>query len=137
MNINFTLFLLSLFIPSQIEKNEIELIKSIEHNKPTIVTATTYKANEGETDSTPNITASGFKIDMKNPRRHRIVAVSRDLKRKWGFGSKVLIKGTGKHDGIYVVRDVMNKRYKKRVDILIGHEDKQKTFKKVEIYKIK
>jgi 3D (Asp-Asp-Asp) domain-containing protein len=73
---------------------------------------------------------------MNNPYKHRLIAISRELKRKWTFGTKVLIQGTGEHDGVYYVRDLMNKRYKKRVDILIGHKDKQSTFKKVKIYKL-
>ena len=73
---------------------------------------------------------------MKNPKRHKLIAVSRDLKRKMKYGSKVYVKGTGKHDGVYVVRDLMNKRYKKRIDILIGHNDNQRSYHKVKIYKI-
>jgi 3D (Asp-Asp-Asp) domain-containing protein len=99
------------------------------------VTLTTYKATGSETDSTPNITASGFKISLKNPKKHRIIAVSRDLKKKWKFGTKVRIKNAGKYNGVYVVKDVMNKRYKKRIDILINPEDKQTTITGVKIKK--
>lgn len=136
MNISQTVFFILLFLPYKLESNNKNIIKKIEEVKPIVVTATTYKANEGETDSTPNITASGFKIDMKNPKRHKLIAVSRDLKRKMKYGSKVYVKGTGKHDGVYVVRDLMNKRYKKRIDILIGHNDNQRSYSKVKIYKI-
>ena len=45
------------------------------------VTLTTYSTTIGQTDSTPHITASGFKIDTTNPKKHRIIAVSRDLKK--------------------------------------------------------
>jgi 3D (Asp-Asp-Asp) domain-containing protein len=101
------------------------------------VTLTTYSATVGETDSTPHITASGFKIDTTNPKKHRIIAVSRDLKKKWPFGTKVRIKKAGKYNGVYTVKDVMNKRYKNRVDILIGEDDKQITMNNVRITKIK
>jgi 3D (Asp-Asp-Asp) domain-containing protein len=100
------------------------------------VTATTYKATENETDSTPLVTASGFKINPKKAKQHRIIAVSRDLKRKYKFGTRVKVSGAGKYSGEYVVRDVMNKRYKKRIDILIGRKDKQTKFKNVKIRKI-
>lgn len=100
------------------------------------VTATTYTPSVRETDSTPLITASGFKINPKNPKRHRIIAVSRDLKRKYKFGTRVKVSGAGKYSGEYVVRDVMNKRYKKRIDILIGRKDKQTKFKNVKIRKV-
>jgi 3D (Asp-Asp-Asp) domain-containing protein len=136
MNINLILSLTFLFLPYELKRGQLEVQKQIKGIVPIIVTATTYKANSAETDEDPHITASGFVIDMDNPYKHRLIAISRDLKRKWKFGTKVLIQGTGEHDGVYYVRDLMNKRYKKRVDILIGHKDKQSTFKKVKIYKL-
>ena len=100
------------------------------------VTLTTYCPTSQECDSTPHITASGFKINLKNPKKHRIIAVSRDLKKKWKFGTKVRIKNAGKYNGIYTVKDVMNKRYKNRIDLLINEDDKQTTIKNVKIVKI-
>jgi len=123
-----------LILPYELKREEVRVNKMIETITPEIVTLTTYKANENETDSTPNITASGFKIT--NPKKHKIIAVSRDLKRKYKFGQKVRIVGAGKYDGTYRVHDLMNKRYRKRIDILVGHNDKQTKLKKVKIYKL-
>ena len=136
MNYNILLSMVMVFLPYQMEMKEKEISKMIEGMVPDIVTLTTYTASENETDSTPNITASGFKIDTKNAKRHRIIAVSRDLKKKLKFGSKVRIEGAGKYSGTYVVKDVMNKRYKKRIDILINPDDKQTKLKKIKLYKI-
>ncbi len=49
----------------------------------------------------------------------KIIAVSRDLLSKYGMrnGTKVRISGL---PGYYRVRDKMNKRYKKRIDIYMG-----------------
>jgi len=134
MNYNIILSMVMICLPYEIEKEEIRVNKMIETITPEIVTLTTYKASESETDSTPNITASGFKIT--NPKKHRIIAVSRDLKKKYKFGQKIRITGAGKYNGIYRVHDVMNKRYRNRIDILIGHNDKQTKLKKVKIYKL-
>ena len=134
MNYNILLSIVMVFLPYEMEMKEREISKMIEGIVPDIVTLTTYTASEKETDSTPNITASGFKIT--NPKKHRIIAVSRDLKRKMKWGSKVRIVGAGKYDGTYRVHDLMNKRYKKRIDILIGHNDKQTKLKKIKLYKI-
>ena len=134
MNYNIILSMILVFLPYELKREELEVKKMLETITPDIVTLTTYKATESETDSTPNITASGFKIT--NPKKQRIVAVSRDLKRKMKWGSKVRIVGAGKYDGTYRVHDLMNKRYKKRIDILIGHNDKQTKLKKVKIYKL-
>ena len=36
------------------------------------------------------------------------------------MGTKVRISGTGKYDGVWYVQDKMNKRYSKRIDLLIN-----------------
>jgi 3D (Asp-Asp-Asp) domain-containing protein len=134
MNYNIILSIVLICLPYEMEKEEVRINKMIETIKPEIVTLTTYKASENETDSTPNITASGFKIT--NPKKHRIIAVSRDLKKKYKFGQKIRITNAGKYNGTYRVHDVMNKRYRNRIDILIGHNEKQTKLKKVKIYKL-
>ena len=101
-----------------------------------LVTLTTYTATGKETDSTPSITASGFKIDTTNPRKHRIIAVSRDLKAKYKFGSKIRIIGAGRYNGDYYVKDVMHKRWKNRIDILVNSDDKQTKLYNIRIIKI-
>ncbi len=136
--LNFILSFIIVFLPSELKNKERDIDEYITSITPSeVVTITTYTPSVEETDSTPLITASGFKINERNPRRHRIIAVSRDLKRKYKFGTKLRIKGAGKYDGTYTVRDVMNKRYKKRIDILVGKKDKQTKVKKVKVNKIK
>ena len=134
MNYNIILSIVMICLPYELKKEEVRVNKMLETITPEIVTLTTYKAVEEECDSTPNITASGFKIT--NPKKHRIIAVSKDLKRKWGWGTKVRIVGAGKYSGTYRVHDLMNKRYRKRIDILIGRNDKQIKLKKIKVYKI-
>jgi len=132
MNFISLLFTFVLFFPNESSEGEsaTEMYDVME------VTATTYTPSVRETDSSPLVTASGFKINPKNPKRHRIIAVSRDLKKKYKFGTRVKVSGAGKYSGEYVVRDVMNKRYKKRIDILIGKKDKQTKFKNVKIRRV-
>jgi len=101
-----------------------------------VVTVTTYTTITKETDSTPLVTANGFKLDSLNPKKHRIIAVSRDLKRKWKFGTKVRILNAGKYSGIYYVKDLMNKRWKSRIDILINPKDRQTKLYNIKIVKI-
>ena len=102
------------------------------------VTMTIYTPTNSETDSTPDLTASGFKIDTDNPSKHKIIAVSRDLKRKgWGFNKKVRIRKAGKYNGVYTIKDLMNKRYKKTIDILVDEDHKPVKLKNVEITLLK
>jgi LysM repeat protein len=79
------------------------------------VTATAYTSHGSQTDKTPFLAAWNNRIrpGMK------IIAVSRDLLSKYKLrnGSKVRIAGL---PGIYRVRDKMNKRYRKRIDIYMG-----------------
>ena len=100
------------------------------------VTLTTYTVSVDQTDSTPLQTASGFKLDSLNPRRHKVIAVSWDLKRKLKFGARVRVKRAGRFNGVYYVRDVMNKRFKNKIDILINPEDKHTKLKNVLLVKI-
>lgn len=107
-------------------------------NKPDyqVVTLTTYTVDIRQTDDTPTETASGFVVDSLNPGRHRIIAVSHDLKRSLKWGSKVKISNAGRFNGVYYVRDLMNKRWKNRIDVLINPTDKNITLKKVKLYKL-
>jgi 3D (Asp-Asp-Asp) domain-containing protein len=130
------LLLAIILLPNAVSKGENSTIGS-SINDVDVVTLTTYTPTKRETDSSPNVTASGYKIDTANPRKHRIIAVSRDLKKKWKFNQKVRIRKAGKYNGVYTVKDVMNKRYKKRVDILIGKRDKQIKLENVQIIAIK
>jgi len=79
------------------------------------VTATAYTSHYGQTDKTPFLAAWNNRIrpGMK------IIAVSRDLIKKYGLtnGVKVKIKGL---PGYYTVRDKMNKRFKRKIDIYMG-----------------
>jgi len=79
------------------------------------VTATAYTSHSKQTDKTPFIAAWNNRLrpGMK------VIAVSRDLLYKYGMknGTKVKIAGL---PGFYRVRDKMNKRYKRRIDIYMG-----------------
>ena len=101
-----------------------------------VVSLSTYKADTTETDSTPLITASGFKLDSLNPKKHRVIAISRDLKELFAFGDQVKLTNAGKFNGIWFIHDVMNKRYKNKIDILINPSDRQISLEGVVISKI-
>ena len=86
------------------------------------VTVTTYNPTRAQCDDTPNITADGTRIKPWKATQYRYVALSRDLLDRWGgpfdYGDYIVIEGTGKWDGVYQVRDTMNPKWVKRVDIL-------------------
>jgi 3D (Asp-Asp-Asp) domain-containing protein len=120
----------------KIVKIETEVEEKVADEFRKIVTLTTYSTTEGETDDSPNITASGFEIDDDNPKKHRIIAVSRDLKRKLRFGEKVILSNAGRFNGIWYVRDLMNNRFKNKIDVLINEDDKHTKMRGVIIKKL-
>ena len=77
------------------------------------VQVTAYQPIPEQTDDTPLIMANGHLVS------EGCIAVSRDLHERWGgplkFGSTVLVEGMG----YYRVCDIMNKRHRKRIDILV------------------
>ena len=86
------------------------------------VTVTMYQPLRYQTDSTPNILADGTRIRTREASNYKFIAVSRNLLKRFGgwldFGDFVLLKGTVGKDGVYQVRDTMNKRFVNRIDIL-------------------
>ncbi len=80
------------------------------------VTATAYNSHANQTQGDPRITAWGdtLKPGMK------AIAVSRDLiSRGLTSGVEVKIEGL---PGTYVVRDKMNRRWEKKIDIYMGND---------------
>ncbi len=100
------------------------------------VVCTVYNAVPEQTNEDPKHTAFMFELDLDNPYKHRIIAVSRDLLAEYPKGTKVYISGT-KYDGVYTVMDKMNKRYTKRIDILINEDMPIGKWNKTTIKKVK
>ena len=86
------------------------------------VTVTMYHPVSHQTDRTPNILADGTKITIHKASEYNYVAVSRNLLKRWGgwldFGDFIVLSGTDGKDGVYQVKDTMNKRFVNRIDIL-------------------
>jgi 3D (Asp-Asp-Asp) domain-containing protein len=85
------------------------------------VHATVYNAVPAQTNNDPGHTAFMFELDLDDPYKHKIIAVSRDLLTEYPKGTKVWVAGTT-YDGVYVVMDKMNRRYTDRIDLLINEE---------------
>ncbi|MFK8021866.1 MAG: hypothetical protein AB8B86_19055 [Pseudomonadales bacterium] len=84
----------------------------IEHEME--VTATAYNSLPGQTSGDPNVAAWGDRLDPSIP----TIAVSRDLiTLGLGHNAKVTIDGM---PGTFLVRDKLNKRFSKRIDIYMG-----------------
>lgn len=92
----------------------------------THVTLSYYQPVKAQCNNDPLTTADGSKINLKHLKHNKIkwCAISRDL--LWLFPKdkpkRIYIEGFG----IYEIRDVMNKRHKHRVDILIHPKDSRR-----------
>lgn len=83
------------------------------------VTVTAYTPAKRETNSNPGHTAV-----LWQP-KPGMIAVSRDLLRNgWAFGSKVYIEGLG----VFFVGDLMNKRHKGSIDVLLFNREAARVF---------
>jgi len=107
----------------------------IEHvkNKNNKSQYTVYNAISSQTDSNPLETADQSIIDLKQLQRGdlRWIAISRDLKSQLSFGDTIIVskceekftekdyRGNNYYLGEWVVRDVMNKRFKNKIDFLV------------------
>lgn len=104
------------------------------------VTATMYYPTRSQTDSDPDITADGSKININRASDHKWIAVSRNLLKRWGgpfeYGDVVEIAGAGKKNGTYEIHDTMNKRFKNRIDFLESIGTKQYKYENVKMKKI-
>ena len=104
------IFVFICFIITSCKKEEADL-----YNWETLqVTATAYNSLAYQTSSNPNITAFGdsLKPGMK------YIAVSRDLLALGlTHNTPVTIEGL---EGLYIVKDKMNRRWRNRIDIYMG-----------------
>jgi hypothetical protein len=96
-------------------------------------TLTIYNPVEGQCDDSPLITANNSRIDLEKLRRNEIrwMALSRDLLKRWdgefNYGDTVVLEsGDARIDGLWVINDNMNKRFKNRGDLLF-HRDSRTT----------
>lgn len=84
------------------------------------VTVSAYTARKQETDETPWQTAD---LTLS---RVGLAAISVDLKKELGieFGDVIILKPYG----VFRVRDIMNPRWRRRVDLLMAHPVAAKKF---------
>lgn len=93
------------------------------------VLATKYNAVKSQCDSDPLITADNSKIDLKKLNKHQLrwIAVSQEMTKVFNLnmGDKVFIEcDNPKINGIWEIHDHMNKRFSRRIDLLVPLNDK-------------
>ena len=80
------------------------------------------KLVEEQCDDTPLITADGSRIDPYKVSSWNWIAVSQHMLTRNGgplnYGDTVYILGTEHKDGVYVIKDCMNKRKTNQIDFL-------------------
>ena len=126
----------------RLESENSELRDELSHyNKYGIeVDVTMYQPVYPQTDDTPNITADGTRIRIGKASQYKFVALSRNLLKRWGgpfdYGDFILLKGAGKKDGVYQVRDTMNPKWVNVVDILESTHVEPYKYTDAQIFKL-
>jgi hypothetical protein len=106
----------------------------------TDVDVTVYSLVPSQTDSTPRITADGTFIKAINYGKLRYCAVSRNLLKSHGgfleFNDIIHIDiPNSPFNGPWKVKDVMNPRWKNKVDLLVNENTHPYSYKNVELSK--
>lgn len=103
------------YITKHHHREEVSRTKT---NVVTHVTLTCYQPLLGQCDSDPLTTSDGSKINLNHLKRGKVkwCAVSRDLLYLFPNGKPRMVRIEGY--GIYEVKDITNKRYHHRLDIL-------------------
>lgn len=116
-------------ISSPASRTKFNLIPLVVETSVTLETLTIYNPEAGQCDATPLITASNAKIDVDKLRKNEIrwMALSRDLLKRWNgafsYGDTVRVTaGDESIDGLWVIKDNMNKRFRNRGDLLFHKE---------------
>jgi hypothetical protein len=129
-------------------KSSFRAYRPVVHKKKEISvvleTLTVYNPVKRQCDSSPLVTASNAKIDTKKLYRQEIrwMALSRDLLKRWNghfqYGDTVrMASGDPEIDGLWIIQDTLNKRYKSAGDLLFdGRVRKLGKWKNVTITKI-
>lgn len=120
-----------LFIPAMVLENGERVYNNISICEPKVipnltplgaVDVTMYHPVEAQTNSNPDIVADGTRFDVNMATQLNWIALSRDLHKRWGgplaFDDIVLLKIPGQEGRLFKVKDIMNKRFTMRVDIL-------------------
>jgi len=84
------------------------------------IKATYYQPLSGQCDASPLETATGYHINLNKLKKKqiRILAVSRDLLKKYPYHSEIYIHQPEHLRGCWKVEDTMNKRFKNKIDLL-------------------
>jgi len=93
------------------------------------VLATKYNAVASQCDSDPLITADNSKIDIQKLNNYQLrwIAVSQEMTKVFNLnmGDKVFIECENpKINGVWEIHDHMNKRFSRRIDLLVPLNDK-------------
>ena len=118
-----SVFIITPIIGSSTKALHYKLV--VDRDTAELQTLTIYNPVKRQCDNSPLITSCNAKIDPIKLYHQEIrwMALSRDLLKRWNgqfsYGDTVLLTaGDPEIDGLWIIRDTLNKRYKKRGDLL-------------------
>lgn len=111
------------------------LPKDVDKTNHWTLTSTYYHPVKSQCDDNPLVTADGTKISLNKlkSKKQRLCALSRDLlKLGFKYGDIIYIEELKTY---YIVADTMNKRFTRRIDILV-HPSHKMEYSKLTIRKV-
>lgn len=90
-----------------------------------VVDATVYQLVPEQCDDSPDVLACNERVKIELAGKYRYLAISQDMHKRNGghyeFGDLVEIRGciNEQYNGIWVVKDLMNKKWKQRIDFMV------------------
>jgi hypothetical protein len=124
----YVLSLVSIFIITPIVGSSTKGLKyrlQLDRDTAELETLTIYNPVKRQCDNSPFLTSCNARIDPAKLYKQEIrwMALSRDLLKRWdgefNYGDTVLLtSGDTEIDGLWIIRDTLNKRYKHRGDLL-------------------
>lgn len=101
-------------------------INKLKNESAHYVIGTFYNPLQNQCDNTPLETADGTIIDINELNNHKLryIAISRDLQDKFSLGDTIIVHCNNKNlTGVWIIRDLMNKRIKNKIDFLLPVHD--------------
>jgi len=127
----YLIIFIILFLPTQQIPNGPNILKEFSTCEALIkanltplgpVKVTMYHPVKEQTNENPDIVADNTRFDVTKATELEWIALSRDLHTRWGgplaFNDIVYLEVSGNPGRFFKVKDIMNKRFTMRVDIL-------------------
>lgn len=110
-------------VSCNIDQDSIPILSTSYKKRFEKVKCSMYNAVPEQCWGDGTITYNGTTLKTEITSKYRIIAVSHDLKKDYPMGTLDYIEGLqADYNGVYMVADLMNKKWKNKIDFLKDHQ---------------